>query len=214
MKLLIAFVAFIAFVGVACGPADRPVVATSEQEGAERGAQDLEGILQGGSQSVPEGGPVGVRAATSAGAVFIFGAPSGTVSAQPASLRLAEIVPAHRSLEVRALASGEGIAAVYLKEVSKTKQKWGRLMTPALRMIFAAFVEDTDKDPWLVIVDDVEVIDGPDPIPITGYRWAREAVEAYAGCGIPPEGIDPCTATFYTASEMVFPSPRGQQVER
>jgi hypothetical protein len=216
MKRLIAFVAFIAFVGVACGPADRPVVATSEQasqDGARGAAQDLEGILQGG-ESVPEGEPVGVRAATPAGAVFIFGAPSATVSAQPASLRLAEVVPAHRSLEVRALASGEGIAAVYLKEVSKVKQRWGRLMTPALRMIFAAFVDDTDKDPWLVIVDDVEVTDGPDPIPITAYRWAREVVESYAACGIPPEGIDACTATFYSSSEMVFPSPRGQQVER
>jgi hypothetical protein len=157
---------------------------------------------------------VGVRVAVPAGAVFIFGAPSGTVSAQPASERLAGVAPTHRSLEVRPLASGEGIAAVYLKEVSKNDQRWGRLMTPALRMIFAAFVEDSDKDPWLVIVDDVEVTDGPDPIPITGYRWARQAVEAYATCGIPPLGIDPCTSTFYTASEMVFPSPRSQKVER
>jgi hypothetical protein len=210
-------IAFIVFVAVACGSAgDQPPVAPSEQAGLDRSegvASDLEGIL-GGAQGVSDGESVGVRAATPSGAVFIFGAPSATVSAQPASLRLAEVVPTHRSLEVRPLASGEGIAAVYLKEVSRTKQKWGRLMTPALRQIFAAFVEDMDKDPWLVIVDDVEVTDGPDPIPITGYRWAREAVEAYAGCGIPPQGIDPCTATFYSASEMVFPSPRGQQVER
>jgi hypothetical protein len=210
------FLAFIVFTAVACGSADRPAVAPSEDarlDRSEAGARDLEGIL-GGTQSVSEGGPVGVRAATPSGAVFIFGAPSATVSAQPASLRLAEVVPPHRSLEVRPLASGDGIAAIYLKEVSKVKQRWGRLMTPALRMIFAAFVEDTDKDPWLVIVDDVEVTDGADPIPITAYRWAREVVEAYAACGIPPEGIDACTAAFYSSSEMVFPSPRGQQVER
>jgi hypothetical protein len=205
------FLALVVFAAVACGSAGQPAVDPSEQA---RAARDLEGILMGGAQGDPEEGPVGVRAATPAGAVFIFGAPSATVSAQPASLRLAAAVPAHRSLEVRALASGEGIAAVYLKEVSKVKQRWGRLMTPALRMIFAAFAEDADEDPWLVIVDDVEVTDGPDPIPITAYRWAREAVEAYAGCGIPLEGIDDCTATFYSSSEMVFPSPRGQQVER
>jgi hypothetical protein len=205
------FLAFVVFAAVACGSAgDRPAVAPSEQAGVD--GSDLEGFL-GGMQGVPDE-PVGVRAATPAGAVFIFGAPSATVSAQPASLRLAEVVPPHRSLEVRPLASGEGIAAVYLMESSKVKQRWGRLMTPALRMIFAAFVEDTDEDPWLVIVDDVEVTDGPDPIPITGYRWARETVEAYAACGIPPEGIDACTAAFYSSSEMVFPSPRGQQAER
>jgi hypothetical protein len=206
------FLAVIAFVGVACGSAgDQPI--PSERARLE-GAKDLEAILVGGGDRPAEDQSVGVRVAVPAGAVFIFGAPSGTVSAQPASLRLAEIAPTHRSLEVRPLASGEGIAAVYLKEVSKEGQKWGRLMTPALRKIFAAFVEDTAKDPWLVIVDDVEVTDGPDPIPITGYRWARQAVEAYASCGIPPEGIDPCTSTFYTSSEMVFPSPRSQKVER
>jgi hypothetical protein len=206
------FLAFVVFAAVACGPAgDQSAVAPTEQAAVD--GSDLEGFL-GGMQGVSDDGPVGVRAATPAGAVFIFGAPSATVSAQPASLRLAEVVPPRRSLEVRPLASGEGIAAVYLMESSKVKQRWGRLMTPALRMIFAAFVEDTDKDPWLVIVDDVEVTDGPDPIPITGYRWAREAVEAYAACGIPPEGIDACTAAFYSSSEMVFPSPRGQQAER
>jgi hypothetical protein len=210
--------AFIALLGVACGSADyRPAAAPSRQarlDQAEQEARDLEGTLLGGGQSAPQNGPVGVRVAVPAGAVFIFGAPSATVSAQSASLRLAEVAPPNPSLEVRPLASGDGIAAVFLKEISKTEQKWGRLMTPALRMIFAAFVQDTDEDPWLVIVDDVEVTDGPDPIPITGYRWAREAVEAYASCGIPPEGIDPCTSTFYTASEMVFPSPRSQVVER
>src|SRR5687768_5498766 len=99
---------FLVFVGVACGSAGQPAVDPSEQA---RAARDLEGILTGGAQGDPEEGPVGVRAATPAGAVFIFGAPSATVSAQPASLRLAAVVPAHRFLVVRALASGEGIAA-------------------------------------------------------------------------------------------------------
>jgi hypothetical protein len=211
MRELPVLIASIAFAVAACGPADRPVAPTPEPTTL---AGDLEDFLAGGAPGVSDGGPVGVRVATASGAVFIFGAPSATVSAQPASLRLAEVVPTSRSLEVRALASGDGIAAVYLKEVSTTEQRWGRLMTPALRKIIAAFAEDSDADPWLVIVDDVEVTDGPDPIPITAYRWARGAVEAYAGCGIPPEGIDACTATFYSESDMVFPAPRAQQVER
>ena len=83
-------------------------------------------------------------------------------------------------------------------------------MWPALRKVFAAFAADPSFGEWLVIVDDVKVEGGPDPVPLTAYRWPRAAVEAYAECGIPPDGIDDCTSQFYRTPEVIFVIPLGQ----
>lgn len=211
--------AFIAFVGVACGSAEfRPIPPTdqAQRDRAERAAQDLEDSLLGSAQGgAPEGEQVGVSVVSVLHfPLFIFGAESAVVAPQPASRRLANVVPNHPDLTVRPLPSGEGIAAVYLQEISTTEQAWGRLMTPALRRIFAAFADDADDDPWLVVVDDVDVTDGPDPVPLVGYRWDRQAVESYAACGIPSTGIDSCTDAFYDQSEIVFVRPRAPAVQR
>jgi hypothetical protein len=208
--------AFIAFVGVACGSVEfRPVVPVDDsRDQAERAAQDLERNILGETDPAAGGGEqVGVSVVSVIHfPVFIFGAEAAVVVPQPASRRLVRVVPDHPDLTVRPLPSGQGIAAIYLQELSTKEQTWGRLMTPALRKIFAAFVEDADDDPWLVVVDDVEVTNGPDPVPLTGYRWPRQAVEIYAACGIPPTGIDSCTDAFYDESEIVFVRPRARSV--
>ena len=77
-------------------------------------------------------------------------------------------------------------------EDSTPDLRWGELLWPAQRKVFSAFAADPSLGEWLVIVDDVNVEGGSD------------AVEDYARCGIPPDGIDDCTSEFYTTSEVLF----------
>ena len=58
----------------------------------------------------------------------------------------------------------------------------------------------------MVIVDDVNVRGGVDPVPLTAYLWPRSALTAYATCGIPDIGIDPCTDAFYVKAFMLLVS--------
>jgi hypothetical protein len=113
-------------------------------------------------------------------------------------------------LRVKALSSAMGTAAVAFIEKSREQDHWGAVMTPAERQAFGAFAADPTMGQWLVVFTDVDVKHGTDPIPMTGYRWRRPDVEAYAECGIPSSGLDTCTRAFYTAPEMVLLPPRGK----
>jgi hypothetical protein len=128
---------------------------------------------------------------------------------QSASVTLSAVVSHESGLFIGALHSPNGNAAVQLREEDAPGQRWGRLMIPAERRIIAAFAANPSLGQWLIIVDDVRVHGGVDPIPRTGYRWARSDVEAYARCGIPPRAIDPCTATFYLKPHMWIEIPAG-----
>lgn len=121
---------------------------------------------------------------------------------QSGSIALVRTVRGAPGLEVKALHSPSNEAAVEVRETDEGSQRWGRLMIPAERTIIAAFARHPDLGRWLVIVDDVRVSGGPDPIPLTGYRWPRADVESYARCGIPRRAIDGCTSRFYTRSQM------------
>ena len=135
---------------------------------------------------------------------FIFGQPIREPRVQSGSQRLISVVERSRRLHIAALPSADDTAAVNLLEDARKGQKWGEVMTPAQRRIFATFARDATLGEWLVIVDDVNVIGAPDPVPMTAYRWHREDVEGYASCGIPPSGIDQCTAAFYHQPEMLY----------
>jgi hypothetical protein len=121
---------------------------------------------------------------------------------QAASRSLVRVVPHSNDLEVHALHSPTNEAAVEVRETDHGSQRWGRLMIPAERTIIGEFARDQSLGGWLVIVDDVRVPGGVDPVPLTGYRWTRAAVESYARCGIPTRAIDACTSQFYLRSQM------------
>jgi hypothetical protein len=82
-------------------------------------------------------------------------------------------------------------------------------MTPAERQAFGAFAANSTLGKYLVVFTDVVVRGGIDPVPLTGYRWRRPDVEAYAACGIPSSGLDSCTRVFYARPEMVLIPPAG-----
>ncbi len=135
--------------------------------------------------------------------MFVFGQPAPAPQIQPPSQVLAGLIGESARLKVEALPSPEGTTAVDLIETSTPRQRWGGLMIPAERAMFSAFAADRTLGQWLVIVDDVNVVRGRDPIPTTAYRWQRSDVEAYARCGIPSAFvIDSCTDAFYQLPQM------------
>jgi hypothetical protein len=146
--------------------------------------------------------------------VFVFGHPVAMAKVQPGSLRLADLVRPSKRLRVSPLPSPVGTAAVHVLEESREEDKWGALSTPAQRKVYTRFATDPSLGRFLVVVTDVRVVDGLDPVPVSAYRWPREAVEEYASCGIPRVGtgvpwtrIDDCTDAFFIASETVMVAP-------
>jgi len=138
---------------------------------------------------------------------FIFGYAITDPSVQPGTLALAGRVHSTSRLAVTALPSPTGTAALDFLELSPPGHRWGELMIPAERALFRAFAANPSLGGALVIVDDVKVLKGTDPVPITAYRWDRAAVEAYARCGIPDRLIESCTDAFYLAAEMLLVRP-------
>lgn len=128
---------------------------------------------------------------------------------QGSSQRLVTMLGTRPRLDVEALRSEQGTVALKFVETASPENKWGAVMTPAQRRVFRTFAADSTMGDWLIVFTDVMVVGGTDPIPITGYRWKREDVEAYADCGIPPSGLDICTRLFYATPQMVLLPPEG-----
>jgi hypothetical protein len=124
---------------------------------------------------------------------------------QRATRHLAALVAPHDRLKLTPLPSTSGTVAIAFEEFSKNSDVWGGVMIPEEKKLFARFASDTSLGNWLIILDDVIVKNGKDPVPLTAYRWPRSAVEAYAACGIPPQFvIDRCTSAFYSASDTAY----------
>jgi hypothetical protein len=135
----------------------------------------------------------------------LFGPPLDHASVQPETLRLKDLILRHPRLKVTALPSSLRTVALALEERSTPKQRWGTVLIPQERRVFLMFARDKSLGNWLIMITHVNVVPGPNPIPIVAYRWARSDVEAYAKCGIPQSMvIDGCTHTFYDRPEMLF----------
>jgi hypothetical protein len=203
----VAGVLALLLLGAACGVGSpsQGVAGQAGQQGNPQLIGDREGIdeILGGGQS-GESLPGGVSLVPLSIPQYIFGGPIAFPKIQPGSSHLAGLPSQSERLVVRPLPSADGIAAVDLVESSKTKDRWGEVMTPAQRIMFRAFAADPSLGDILVIVDDVKVTDGPDPIPLTAYRWNRVDVERYARCGIPSKGIDACTVSFYATPDTLY----------
>jgi hypothetical protein len=135
----------------------------------------------------------------------LFGPPLKTASVQPGTMKLKNLVPSHPRLKVTALASSHRTAAMGFQEKASGDQRWGEVMIPEERRLFRRFAQDASTGAWLIVITDVDVTDGPDPVPLVAYRWTRVDVETYDRCGIPLSvTIDDCTDTFYQAAEVIF----------
>jgi hypothetical protein len=194
-------------VATSCTVPDRPAVVPGPEN--PQGAAPRDGIQASDDVGIlDEEGGVSLVPLTSR-PLFVFGPPVPVSYVQEASDLLVSTVPQHGRLTVQPLPSPRGTAAVNLIEEARKKDRWGELLTPAQRLVFAQFGGDPSLGDWLVVVNDVKVLAGPDPIPLTAYRWPRQAVEEYVSCGIPEPGhgipweqIDQCSSQFYLLAEM------------
>jgi hypothetical protein len=135
----------------------------------------------------------------------LFGPPLKTATVQPGTTKLKSFVLSHPRLKVTALASSVRTVALGFREKASGNQRWGEIMIPEERKLFQRFAQDPSTGQWLIVITDVEVVDGPDPVPLVAYRWDRATLESYAECGIPQSmTIDECTDKFYQAAEVVF----------
>jgi hypothetical protein len=121
---------------------------------------------------------------------------------RPASERLLRVVPRLEGLHEAPLKTTERTAGLFLLEVQSTELP-GALLQRAQGPIFRAFADDRSFGDWLILVTDVLVRAPPDPIPPTAYRWTRAQVEEFARCGIPMEGSNDCSRTFFERAQVV-----------
>jgi hypothetical protein len=213
IRLLFAVTAVAAVVTVACGQgADRTFAGSDASRAAGENPKSLQqvGLGDGSAGAVRETHP-GVDLLPLHVPAFVFGDAVVDPAIQPGSRTLAGAFSVTKRLRVVALPSPDGTAAVDFLEISPPGQLWGEQMIPAERLLFKSFAADASLGDALVIVDDVQVDGGPDPLPMTAYRWDRAAVEAYARCGIPVRKIEGCTDAFYVAAEMVVVGQFGTQ---
>jgi len=145
---------------------------------------------------------------------FIFGPHLDEAAITSASEKAATSLDHISRLTVEALPSTPATVAISLKEISKMDQHWGSVMIPAERRLFQTFAGDTSLGSWLILITDVEVTDGPDPIPQTAYRWSRPEVESFAACGIPPTAVDECTDRFFVSALVQVLNPQGIQPQQ
>ena len=144
---------------------------------------------------------------------YLFAPPevvSGKAEAPPtdvrrSTLQLMDSVAPNKRLKLTPLPSTDRTVALAFQETTPFRQRWGAIMIPAERHLFAAFAADRSLGDWLIVVDDVIVTGGKDPVPLTAYRWPRSAIEQYAKCGIPMSlQIEDCTHGFYRLAETVY----------
>jgi hypothetical protein len=125
------------------------------------------------------------------------------VDFQKASTTLVGLIHRPDGLHVAALESTKSSAAVFLVE-DDPNVPWGTLLRPALRTIFEQFAANRSMGDWLIVLDDVIVHRVADPVPLTAYRWSRAQVAQYVACGIPDEGQNDCSKTFYVQALTVI----------
>jgi hypothetical protein len=165
------------------------------------------GTKTGGDAVAPAPGVKG-------GKSYLFRVDRPPIAIHPASVKLADLVANITGLGTAGLPSTKGAAAVILVEDSPGTP-WGKLLSEAEGKIFEAFAADGSMGPWLILVSDVVVRDQKDPVPPTGYRWARKDVQAYVSCGIPASGTNDCKSAFFRSAQTVVLAatgyvPRGQ----
>jgi hypothetical protein len=137
--------------------------------------------------------------------IILGDVPPPPTDVQGGTKHLAGMVVTQDRLRLTLLPSTTRTVALAFEEFSTESDVWGGVMVPEERKLFERFASDSSLGDWLIILDDVIVKDGKDPIPLTAYRWPRSAVETYAACGIPKQFvIDHCTSAFYSAGDTAY----------
>jgi hypothetical protein len=206
--------ALVLLIAVACSVPNAPAAVPGQTDEGIRGITgDVPGQPAEQAPDAEEGSAGVYLLGVVTPPVFVFGPEIPTVLVQPGTTTLVRGLSDSKGpkLQIFPLPSPEGTSAVAIRELNKGPTPWGSISTPAQRIVYRSFAGDPKLGDWLVMVTDVAVLDGTDPVPLTAYRWPRTAVEAYAQCGIPAIGhgvpwerIDACTDQFFLDAQTVL----------
>src|SRR5262245_9520342 len=117
---------------------------------------------------------------------YLFRCDNPKVAYRDGSRALADLAATVPGLGTTGLKSTIDTSAVLMVE-NDPNVPWGQHIQDAERKIFQTFVATRDMGEWLIIVADVQVNGGPDPIAPTAYRWDRKEVQDFVNCGIPED---------------------------
>jgi hypothetical protein len=139
---------------------------------------------------------------------YLFRCDNPKVAYRDGSKALADLAATVPGLGTSGLKSTIDTSAVLMVE-DDPNVPWGQHIQDAERKIFQTFVATRDMGEWLIIVADVQVHGGPDPIPPTAYRWTREEVQTFLDCGIPEDGArNDCSEAFAHAADVIVLAPQ------
>ena len=143
------------------------------------------------------------------GKTYLFRTDKPPVKVLPGSITLANMTARIPDMVTTGLPSTEGAAAVMLIETATPASVWGVQLVKAEVEVFKTFAATRSMGDWLILVTDVNIQGGQDPVPATGYRWSRDQVVRYVGCGIPATGSNACKSAFFSEARSVVLSPQG-----
>jgi hypothetical protein len=139
---------------------------------------------------------------------YLFRCDNPKVDYTKGTKTLADLAATVHGLRTAGLKSTPDTSAVIMVERDPSVP-WGQDINDAERLMFNKFVSDPSMGDWLIIVADVEVTDGPDPIAPTAYRWERDEVKTFVDCGIPDDGThNACSEAFSLAADKVVLAPQ------
>ena len=139
---------------------------------------------------------------------YLFRCDSPPVAYRDGSRTLADLAATVPGLGTSGLKS-TGDASALLMVENDPNVPWGQHIQDAERKIFEQFASDKSMGEWLIIVADVEVSGGPDPIPPTASRWDRKEVQDFVACGIPDSGThNACSEAFSLAADKIVLAPQ------
>ena len=162
----------------------------------------VEGNTTGGDAVAPDAGVAG-------GQTYLFRTDKPPVKTQRSSVDLANATAKIPGMVTTGLPSTKGTTAVMLIERDTSSTEWGVQLVKAENEVFRTFAATASMGDWLIMVTDVNVTNGQDPVPPTGYRWTRTMVSRYVSCGIPASGSNECKSTFFQQAQAVVLSPQG-----
>jgi hypothetical protein len=173
----------------ACGP-------RASFQPVERAAPAPTGENTGGDAVAPAVGVPGNER-------YLYRRDQPDVAVQNRTTRMMGRLPAVIGVTVTPLESTEDTVAVMMVEDAPDTD-WGVLLDQVKPELFTQFAGDGGFGDWLILVTDVVVHAPEDPVPPTAYRWSREEVEEFVGCGVPQSGQNDCSRAFFQAADTVL----------
>jgi hypothetical protein len=165
------------------------------------------------SSYCPGGGTTGGGALSPALGVknnerYIFRCDQPKVAYTASTRTLADLAATVPGLGTMGLKSTPDSVAVLMVE-NDPSVPWGTRLDAAERKDYQKFAADKSMGDWFILVADVQISGGLDPIAPTAYRWTRQEVDDYVACGIPATGQNECSTTFYRAADVIVLAAQG-----